>query len=153
MTRIDEPRGDAGLFLRPVVASDAAALAALLGELSYPATEGEARERVERLNGRDDHAVFVAERGGVVVGWIHVFVLPSMEHSPMAVIAGLVVTESERGSGIGARLVAEGEAWASRRGCTRVRVRSNVIRERAHRFYRRLGYSVTKTQLVLDKAL
>ena len=47
MLPIDEPRGDAGLFVRPAAASDAAALGGLLGELSYPATEAEALERIE----------------------------------------------------------------------------------------------------------
>ena len=150
---IVEPRGDAGLFVRHASPSDAAALAALLGELGYPTPEAEARERVERLCGRGDHAVLVAERGGAVIGWIHVFHLDSMEQPPMAVIAGLVVSETERGSGAGARLVAEAEAWARGRGCKRMRVRSNVIRERAHRFYLRLGYSVTKTQVVFDKTI
>ena len=149
----NEPRGDAGLFVRRAAADDAAVLATLLGELSYPSTEEEARERLERLSGRDDHAVFVAVSDGVVAGWIHLFVLPSMEHPPMTVISGLVVSEPRRGLGIGARLVLEAEAWARQHRCRRIRVRSNVLRERAHRFYERLGYSVTKKQIVFDKVL
>jgi len=34
-----------------------------------------------------------------------------------------------------------------------VRVRSNVVRERAHRFYERLGFVEVKKQKVLDKPL
>jgi hypothetical protein len=35
----------------------------------------------------------------------------------------------------------------------KVRARSNVIREDAHRFYRRLGYRETKRQAVLSRQL
>jgi GNAT superfamily N-acetyltransferase len=149
----NEPRGDAGLFLRRASAVDAAALATLLGELGYPSTEAEARQRVEQLSGRGDHAVYVAVIDGAVVGWIHVFVLPSMEHPPRAVIAGLVVSELYRGRGIGERLVIEAEEWSLLHGCHHVRLRSNVVRKEAHRFYERLGYSVTKTSLTFDKVL
>jgi catechol 2,3-dioxygenase-like lactoylglutathione lyase family enzyme len=39
-------------------------------------------------------------------------------------------------------------------GCEMMRVRSNVIRERAHRFYtERLGYEVVKQQMVFGKTL
>ena len=44
------------------------------------------------------------------------------------------------------------EEWAARHGCPRVRVRSNVIRERTHRFYERLGYRAVKSQKVFDKS-
>jgi hypothetical protein len=33
----------------------------------------------------------------------------------------------------------------------RVRVRSNIVRTDARRFYERLGYAVTKTQNVFDR--
>ena len=49
--------------------------------------------------------------------------------------------------------VAAAEAWARERGCLAVRVRSNVVRERAHAFYRREGFREIKTQQVLEKEL
>jgi hypothetical protein len=50
-------------------------------------------------------------------------------------------------------LVERGEAWARQRGLAAIGVRSNIIRERAHIFYERLGYTVTKTQKVFRKTL
>ena len=35
----------------------------------------------------------------------------------------------------------------------KVRVRSNVVRERAHQFYLRAGYAIVKTSLVFEKSL
>ena len=44
----------------------------------------------------------------------------------------------------------DGEAY---RGLSRMRVRSNSLRERTHAFYERLGYRVTKSQKAFDKTL
>ena len=68
-------------------------------------------------------------------------------------LADLVVHENARGARVGEALVAEAERWAAGRGCVVMRVRSNVVRERAHRFYERLGYAVFKTQRVFGKDL
>jgi hypothetical protein len=63
---------------------------------------------------------------------------------------------AERLEGIQAR--AEGqvivaENWAAAMQYAKVSVRSNVIREDAHRFYTRLGYRETKRQAVLSREL
>ena len=77
----------------------------------------------------------------------------TLESGPSAEIAGLVVDEETRGAGVGARLVAEAEAWAAGAGFARMRVRSNVKRNRARRFYERAGFVVTKRQRNFEKAL
>ena len=46
-----------------------------------------------------------------------------------------------------------GEAWARARGLKEMVLRSNVIRERAHAFYRRLGYEEQKRQVKLRRRL
>ena len=43
--------------------------------------------------------------------------------------------------------------WARAQGFASMRVRSNVIRERAHRFYEREGYARIKAQAVFRKPL
>jgi GNAT superfamily N-acetyltransferase len=84
---------------------------------------------------------------------VHVQVGHTLEMSPTAEIAGLVVDEASRGDGMGEALVHRAEAWARERGVAVMRVRSNVIRERAHRFYDRLGYERVKRQVVFKKRL
>jgi GNAT superfamily N-acetyltransferase len=54
---------------------------------------------------------------------------------------------------VGRRLVERGEAWAREKGLNTIGVHSNVVRERAHSFYLRLGYAVTKSQKVFRKSL
>ena len=138
---------------RPAVAADAQAIAALSGQLGYPATEPEIRVRLESLAARGDTAVFVAEVDGRVVGWAGVRADVSLESGPFAELVGLVVDEASRGQGVGETLVLAAESWAREQGRTRIRVRSNVVRERAHRFYERLGYRERKRQTVFEKQL
>jgi GNAT superfamily N-acetyltransferase len=73
------------------------------------------------------------------------------ETALQAEIAGLIVDESARGAGLGRDLVAAAGVWARARGCRVIRVRSNVVRERARAFYEREGFVVLKTQRVFEK--
>jgi GNAT superfamily N-acetyltransferase len=65
--------------------------------------------------------------------------------------AGWWWAQAQRSGGVGAALVAAAEEWARVKSCARLRVRSNVVRERTHRFYERLGYRVVKSLKVFDK--
>ncbi len=127
--------------------------AALSGELGYPTDTAHVRARFDALDGRAEHGLLVAEDGGGGGGWIHVHDDWTLESGRMAELLGLVVREARRGAGIGRALVAEAERWAAARGCTRLRVRSNVVRERTHRFYDGLGFRRVKSQQVFDKEL
>jgi len=139
------------MLIREMTADDAAAVAALSGELGYPATAGDVTERWKMLARREDHAVFVADEGERIAGWIHVHDDWTLETGHAAELMGLVVGQASRGTGAGRALVAQAERWARARGCTRLRVRSNVVRTGAHRFYDTLGYERVKTQQVFDK--
>ena len=70
-----------------------------------------------------------------------------------AEIGGLVVDEGLRGRGVGRMLMRQAEVWALAQGCRAIRLRSNIVREGAHSFYERLGYSRLKTQTVFRKPL
>lgn len=142
------------ITIRDARLDDAPELAALTTELGYPSTADDLARRLPHHLGRDDERVFVAaDADGRAAGWIHVALRRSLENDPYAEIAGLVVSERLRGGGIGARLVAEAERWAGERGMTLMRVRSNVVRERTHRFYVREGYTVKKTSHLFVKQL
>ncbi len=56
-------------------------------------------------------------------------------------------------AGAGAKLLQAAEEWARKRGCKGMNVRSNVIRERAHKFYEANGYEHYKTQKAFRKPL
>src|SRR6267154_4044006 len=76
-----------------------------------------------------------------------------LESEVRAEVNGLVVAEGQRSLGAGARLLAAAENWARKHGCKNMSVRSNVIRERAHKFYERDGYEHYKTQKSFRKPL
>lgn len=88
-----------------------------------------------------------------VIGWLHVSRQPLLEVEIRAEVNGLVVAEGQRSLGAGARLLATAEDWARKHGCKSMSVRSNVIRERAHKFYERNGYEHYKTQKSFRKPL
>lgn len=136
--------------IREAIASDAAALAALSTQLGYPAQPGEAAERLSALGAG---AVLVAEDAGAVLGWIHVCGIRFFQSPPFAEIGGLVVDEAARGRGVGKLLVEAAVRWAAEQGYGKLRVRSNVVREDAHRFYEREGFQRVKTQAVFDRRL
>jgi GNAT superfamily N-acetyltransferase len=101
-----------------------------------------------------EHAAFVAESsGGPIAGWVGVFVQRTVESDPSVEISGLVVDELSRSRGVGLLLLQRAEQWAREKGCATVRLRSNVIRTRAHAFYERHGYEHVKTQKAFRKAL
>ena len=140
--------------IRPAAAGDAPEIAELATQLGYPSTAEQIARRLEALRGAPDSAVLVAgAESGPLLGWIHVSANRLVESDPDAEIRGLVVDEAARSGGIGRRLVEEAESWALRRGFGRISVRSNVIRDRAHRFYERLGYERKKTQHKFQKRL
>ena len=130
---------------------DAAAIAPLTTELGYPTDSATSHLRLTRLLPSERDAIFVAESDGRVIGWIHVSVVELLETDRHVVINGLVVGEAFRSRGAGILLLQAGEAWAREQGVDRIRVRSNIIRERAHRFYEREGYGKTKQSFTLEK--
>ena len=141
-----------GVVIRRAQSSDAPSLAALSDQLGYPVTVEQMASRLEAVLPDASCAVLVAEdEDGAVAAWVHVRAERGIESEPFAEIRGLVVDERRRGEGIGKRLVTEAVQWAGGRGLAKVRVRCNVLREGAHRFYERQGFALAKTQAVYDK--
>ena len=142
-----------GLEIRPIREEDAAAAAALCGQLGYPTNPSDLLARIERITADPNRSVLVACVDDAVVGWIDLSIEYHLQSEPAALIGGLVVAEAARGQAIGRQLCHAAEAWARGCGMTRIRVRSNAIRERAHAFYLRDGYARVKTSAVFEKTL
>ena len=107
----------------------------------------------EGVRPRGSRKVFVATTEDRIVGWAAVSVHEPFVEGAGAHLDGLVVDESVRSSGIGGELLAAAEAWARERDCGEMRLHSNVVRDRAHAFYRRHGYDTVKAQYYFRKAL
>lgn len=139
--------------IRRARSSDAAMLAELAGELGYPTTAKEIRQRLSRLQPSTMHAVFVAEASSELIGWLHVSRNYLLESPVRAEVNGLVVAAAARSQGAGKLLLGAAEEWARKHKCVGVNLRSNVLRDRAHRFYEREGYEHYKTQKAFRKRL
>lgn len=147
------PRADPDVRIREAVLGDCAELARLAGELGYPCDEGAVRLRIGSYLEGGGKAVIVAESGGGLAGWTSVEVVEHFYLDRFAEISGFVVDERMRGRGVGAALMAEVEAWARARGVELLRLKTNVTREGAHRFYEALGFDRVKEQYTYAKRL
>lgn len=128
--------------------------ASLAGQLGYPARPDELRRRLRKIQDNPWSALFVAEYEGTVAGFVQINrEAQSFVAESRAEVASLVVDESRRGLKIGAALLAAAENWAREKGLRLVRLRSNVTRERAHRFYLRQGYAIAKSWHLFTKDL
>ncbi len=140
--------------LRPPKGGDEAELAILCGEMDYHSDASEVTARLLALSGRDDHMVLVAtDAKDKPIAWVHAHLSFRLVAEVFAELGGLVVSAAHRGQGIGERLLVEAERWGKEQGVSIFRVRSNVVRERAHGFYLRAGYEQFKTSYVFQKML
>ncbi|MGA8662875.1 MAG: GNAT family N-acetyltransferase [Candidatus Cybelea sp.] len=137
--------------MRPARPDDAEPIAALMAQLGYDVPAPAVSARLERLGERRD--VFVATDGERVVGWAALSIDEAFVEGFGAFLEGLVVDEVARSRGVGRQLLDAVESRARERGCAEIRVQSNVLRERAHSFYERNGYTKVKAQYQLRKAL
>lgn len=137
--------------IRPARIDDADGIATLMVQLGYDVPVAEIAQRLRRR--QDRRAVFVAVRDQSVVGWAAVCTDEPLVEGFGAHLEGLVVGAEWRSRGIGAQLIEVVERWARARGCDDIRVQSNVVRKRAHRFYGRQGYATIKSQYQLHKRL
>src|SRR5688572_4404172 len=138
----------ASMAIRSATAADAGAIAALLGQLGYPATTPEVVARLVRLDAFPSASVLVADQGGKVVGLVTGHVFPSIHGSALvAWLTTLVVDDEHLHQGVGRELSAAIERWARGLGAIRISVTSGKHREGAHRFYERIGYERTGVRL------
>ena len=130
--------------VRPASSTDAFAIAELVSNLGYETTAKQMRARLDKIARDEAYATFVAIVKGQTVGFVGACVCPLYEDdAPVGRIVALSVHPESRGSGVGAALVNNAEAWLQMRGAAAVIVNSGNDRLVAHRFYERLGYSAT----------
>ena len=115
---------------------------------------GSARERIEdplppsyfrafeAIEGDPNIQLVVAEQGGVVVGCLHLCILPglSSQGASRGLIEDVRVAAHCRSRGIGEQLVQWAVAEAHARGCKLIELFTHNTRVDAQRFYKRLGF-------------
>ena len=139
------------IHIRAATAADEVVLVELAGRLTAFAlppwrkaeeiATADAREMVEAVRAPSPESdVFVAERGGVPVGCLHVLATTDFFGTRHAHISVLATTVAAEGSGVGRALAEHAEAWARRRGHSLLTLNVFAANERARRFYDRAGF-------------
>ncbi len=141
------------LFMNPIYRtfkeSEIKSLIKLMAQLGYEHSKESLLNNVNSVR-RAGGEVFVAEVSGSVCGCISAIIDVRLAEGVKGEIVSLVVNESARGKGIGKGLVVTAEKWLSH-STSEIRVRANAIREQAHFFYKNMGYSLNKQQVILIK--
>jgi GNAT superfamily N-acetyltransferase len=87
-------------------------------------------------------SLLVAEENGETVGTVFMLIIPSFAFgtAPYAIVDYMVVDETRRSRGIGKALMEYCIARAKEAGCYKVMLTSDKRRDRAHKFYRSIGF-------------
>ncbi len=103
--------------------------------------------------GDPDVAIFVAEQGGKVVGYVYAGV-EEKSWKELRDVAGfvhdVVVDESARREGVGSKLVEEAAAWLTGRGVPRVMLWTAEKNGGAQHVFKRLGFRRTMIEMTRE---
>ncbi|KZN13926.1 GNAT family N-acetyltransferase [Marinomonas sp. TW1] len=139
--------------IRIATLADSKSINSLSFYLGYGSTPQEvADERLRCVLQSSSDNVWVFEESDSILGWLHVFKAYRVASGMFYEIGGLVVAPDARKKGIGRKLV-EFAAKESEAENIELRVRCNSQRKDAHEFYKRLGFSASKTQSVFKMFL
>ena len=107
----------------------------------FDLSPGEADAIFDRIDADSNQALLVAEMDLRVIGTLVLVVVPNMAHGgqPWAIVENVIVTASERRSGVGAALMSHLLSIAREGGCYKVQLLS-APRRQAHTFYESLGF-------------
>ncbi len=142
------------VIIREVEINDYECIAALCNQLGYPTTNESTLYRLQEiLNNTGSNCIYAAVDDDKVVGWIHGCYSLRVESDPFVEIGGLIIDKNYRRMGIGKVLVEKIVEWSASKQCAKVRVRSNVVRNEAHEFYKGIGFYESKEQKVFVKTL
>jgi GNAT superfamily N-acetyltransferase len=140
------------ITIRPANSSDTRAISAILREPGWfahvntelpAATEERISQRLELCSAEERHLVLVAENQyRKVIGYVAVHWLPYLFLAgPEGYVSELFIRESERGKGVGRRLLEAVKNQAVKRGCTRLMLVNGRNRPSYERsFYKKLGW-------------
>ncbi|MGD2133324.1 MAG: GNAT family N-acetyltransferase [Maricaulaceae bacterium] len=129
------------ISIRDARLDDAPVLAALMTELGYPTEPVDMSAGLNNVLANPAFRTIVAEIDDGVVGFGGFRVGPTFEGDVLeGEIVALIVDPGYRSQGVGAAIVAEGEAWVIERGASSMMLGTRGDRKRAHTFYRREGY-------------
>lgn len=124
--------------------NDLKSVGAMSDQLGYPVKTSDLLARFEELTELSHNALMVCEENSVK-GWVHLELVSDLIEEKKVEIKALVVEQNERSKGTGSLLVKAASEWAKTYGVTTIYLSCNIIRDRAHAFYEREGFTRVKT--------
>ena len=111
-----------------------------------PLDDLETKRKLQALLDSSSDEVYVFEIDHTIVGWIHVRKMEHLASKDFYEIINIVIDHKMQRRGIGRNLV----RYVLKKHNANFRVRSNKERMSANKFYKALGFTVTKAQNVYD---
>lgn len=138
------------LYIRQATGDDEEILYQMICNLENKTMDREAFRSVFLKNVISERICYlVAELSGRPVGMGSCHVQPLLHHACMVgEIQEMYVDEACRSQNIGKAIVAGLVTFAQSRGALQIEVTSNNVREKAHAFYQREGFSKSHVKLV-----
>jgi ribosomal protein S18 acetylase RimI-like enzyme len=100
-----------------------------------------------------EDCVFVAERDGVIVGYVYAALEPlswKELRGPAGFVHDIAVAEEARRSGIGTKLMQTAVEWLRARGAPRVLLSTAAPNEAAKALFHRLGFRETMVEMTME---
>lgn len=120
-------------FLLPI-------LAELDGEKPMPLES--AQQRFKQIEEIPNYHIYIACKNAEAVGTFSLIILPTLMHGGVktALIDAVAVSRKYQGQGIGKMMVREALRLCAAAGCYKLTLSSSLVRDRAHAFYKSLGF-------------
>ncbi|WP_208392673.1 GNAT family N-acetyltransferase [Luteibacter anthropi] len=136
-----QPTKSVAAHIRAATDADASAIALLMRQLGYEASEDLIADKLSLFSHSDSDIVFLATIDQRVAGCLSAHVLELFHAAGrLGRITSLVVDADARGTGIGQALVDRAMLFFSQQRCVRVEVTSGDHRLNAHAFYKAVGF-------------
>ncbi len=130
--------------------SDAPAVNELAKQLGYDNEVVDTTSYIQNLQDSLTEELIVAEYQETVIAWMQLSYMLRAESGYFIEITGLVVDERYRSAGIGNKLIEYAKEYCIQKGLNKLKVRTNIVRQRTHAFYERSGFILRKEQKVYE---
>ena len=130
------------MIIREMEARDVMGVVGLIrNELGYDDISSDVYDRVVRIYNAENYVTFIAEDCGTVIGFVGVIrgLAFELDGEYVRVIA-LAVSRAYQSQGVGSKLEARVEQYATETGANSIVISSGLNRSRAHIFYCNKGY-------------
>ena len=137
---------DSSIAMRAAGAADIPALLALLAILDTagdePLSHEQAAATLATMARYPSFRTFLAERDGRALGTYTLIIMENLGHRgrPSALVENVAVHPDARGLGLGRLMMEHARGLCRARGCYKMALSSNLVREEAHAFYEHLGF-------------